>query len=143
MPSGPFIAEPPAHYRVRPPLVVDCSVVAAFLFDEPQRDAAREIMSASSLFAPFLLDAEMVSVALRKSRAGLADAATLGLADYTVMPLERRAVAVATQMQIALHYELTAYDAAYLALAAELRAPLATFDARLARAAARHLSSLD
>ena len=143
MPRGPFIAEPPAHYRVRPPLVVDCSVVAAYLFDEPQRDAAREIMSASTLFAPFLLDAEMVSVALRKSRAGLSDAATLGLADYAVMPLERRAVDVAAQMQIALRYELSAYDAAYLALATELRAPLATFDARLAKAAARHLGSLD
>lgn len=143
MPSGPFIAEPPAHYRVRPPLVVDCSVVAAFLFDEPQRDTAREIMSASSLFAPFLLDAEIVSVALRKSRAGLSDAATLGLAGYEAMPIEHRVVDVTAQMEVATRYELSAYDAAYLALAAELRAPLATFDARLAKAAARHLGSLD
>ena len=30
-----FVAEPPAAYRLRPPLVVDCSLLAAVLFDEP------------------------------------------------------------------------------------------------------------
>jgi len=142
MPRGPYVAEPPARYRVRPPLVVDCSVVAALLFDEPQRDAARSAMAEAQLYAPFLLDAEMVSVAVRKARLGLTDAATLGLADYAAMQLEQREVDFTAQMEIALRYQLTAYDAAYLALAAELRAPLATFDARLARAARQHLDSL-
>ncbi|MCP5266879.1 MAG: type II toxin-antitoxin system VapC family toxin [Burkholderiaceae bacterium] len=138
----PYVAEPPAHYRVRPPLIVDCSVVAALLFDEPQRDEALAVMSEARLFAPFLLDTEMVSVALRKSRLGLADAASLGLADYRAMPIERHEVELAEQMRIALDHGLTAYDAAYLALAAKLRAPLATFDQKLARAAERHLGSL-
>lgn len=142
MRNNPYVAEPPARYRVRPPLVVDCSVVAALLFDEPQRDAARAAMSESSLFAPFLLDAEMVSVAVRKARLGLGDAATLGLADYAAMQIERREIDVAAQMDIALRYQLTAYDAAYLALAAGLRAPLATFDEKLARAATQHLGSI-
>lgn len=141
--SRPHVAEPPARYRVRPPLVVDCSVVAALLFDEPQRDAARKTMTGAALFAPFLLDAEMVSVAARKTRLGLADAATLGLADYLAMPVTRREVDLAAQLQIALEDDLTAYDAAYLALAVALRAPLATFDARLARAARRRLGALD
>ena len=100
-------------------------------------------ISASSRKGANRLDAEIVSVALRKSRAGLSDAATLGLAGYEAMPIEHRVVDVTAQMEVATRYELSAYDAAYLALAAELRAPLATFDARLAKAAARHLGSLD
>ena len=42
----------------------------------------------------------------------------------------------------AARYELSAYDAAYLWLAAELRAPLATFDRRLAEATQAHLGTL-
>ena len=47
---------------------------------------------------------------------------------------------MAAQWALALEYELTGYDAAYLWLAAELRAPLMTFDTRLGSAARRHLS---
>ena len=42
-------------------------------------------------------------------------------------------------MALAQRYKLTAYDAAYLWLAERLEAPLATFDAALARAAREHL----
>ncbi len=41
-----------------------------------------------------------------------------------------------------MRYQLSAYDAAYLWLAAELKAPLATFDAKLAAAAQAHLGAL-
>jgi predicted nucleic acid-binding protein len=41
-----------------------------------------------------------------------------------------------------MRYKLSGYDAAYLWLAAELKAPLATFDKKLAAAAQAHLSSL-
>ena len=47
------------------------------------------------------------------------------------------------QFAIAQHYGLSAYDAACLWLAAELKVPLATFDRKLAAAAAKHLASLD
>ena len=142
MVTGVHLAEPPPRYRVRPPLVVDCSVVAALLFDEAQRDAAEAAMSDSALFAPALLDAEMVSVAVKKAAAGRRDLAVQGLVDYAAMDIDRHPVDVQSQLELALRYGLTAYDAAYLALAAELRAPLATFDARLAQAAKRHFDSL-
>jgi predicted nucleic acid-binding protein len=136
------VAEPPPRFRVRPPLVVDCSVVAALLFDEAQRDAAEAAMTGSTLFAPVLLDAEMVSVSLRKATAGGRDLAVQALADYAALEIDRRPVDVQSQLELALRYRISAYDAAYLALAAELRAPLATFDAGLAQAAARHFDSL-
>ena len=39
-----FVAEPPAVYLARPALVVDCSVLAAVLFEEPSRDEAAHLM---------------------------------------------------------------------------------------------------
>ena len=46
------------------------------------------------------------------------------------------------QCALAQQYTLSAYDAAYLWLAAELRLPLVTFDRRLGEAAAAHLGQL-
>lgn len=138
-----FVAEPPATYRVRPPLVVDCSLLAAALFDEPGRDAAVDRMSGRELFAPYLLDFEIASVALKKSRQGLSEVAICGLSDYTALSLERRMVDLEAQLALAVRYDLTAYDAAYLWLAADMKAPLATLDRRLGEAAQRHLKTLE
>ena len=65
-----YVAEPPPGYRVQPPLVVDCSVMVAAMFEEPARDQAIALMSGKLLFAPGLLVHEMVNVAARKLRAG-------------------------------------------------------------------------
>ncbi|MDP3414253.1 MAG: type II toxin-antitoxin system VapC family toxin, partial [Polaromonas sp.] len=43
---------------------------------------------------------------------------------------------------LAMRYGLSAYDAAYLWLAADLKCPLATFDDKLAAAARTHLAGL-
>ncbi|MCZ7655266.1 MAG: type II toxin-antitoxin system VapC family toxin [Rhodocyclaceae bacterium] len=138
-----FVAEPPATYRLRPPLVVDCSLLAAVLFDEPERDDVTTRMSGCELFAPHLLDFEIASVALKKSRLGLAEVAACGLADYGALPIRHRAIDLQGQVALALRYDLSTYDAAYLWLAAELKAPLATLDRRLGEAAQRHLQSLE
>ena len=57
------------------------------------------------------------------------------------MRLARCAVDAEAQFQLAGRTGLTAYDAAYLQLAIELRAPLATFDRKLGNAAAEILSA--
>ena len=36
------VAEPPATYMPRPPIVVDCSAICGILFDEPWRGQAME-----------------------------------------------------------------------------------------------------
>ena len=137
-----LVAEPPAAYRLRAPLVVDCSLLAAVLFDEPERDDALDRMSGCELFAPHLLDFEIASVALKKSRQGLAEVAACALADYGALPLSQQPIDIQEQVALALRYDLSTYDAAYLWLAAELKAPLATLDRRLGEAAQRHLQSL-
>lgn len=134
----PIVAEPGGRYVRNPPLVVDCSVLAAVLFDEPEREAAAMAMAGRELFAPDLLDHEMVSVALKKASAGLADAALQALVDLADLRLARCPVDPQAQFILARELNLTAYDAAYLQLAIELGAPLATFDRTLGRAA-RHV----
>lgn len=137
-----FVAEPPARLLVRPPIVVDCSVLAAVLFDEPERDEASERLSGRALHAPLLLDFEIANVAVSKARAGAREAVDLGLADYASVDIELHVCPPAELAALAVRYRLTAYDAAYLLLAGTLRAPLATFDRRLAEAASKHLAGL-
>ena len=74
-----FVAEPRNSYRASPPIVVDCSVLAATLFEEAGRDEADRILADKALFAPWLIDHEMISVGLKKVRAGMADVADRGL----------------------------------------------------------------
>lgn len=138
-----YVAEPPAAFNVRPPIVVDCSALSAILFDEPARDEALARLVGRSLHAPSLLDHEIVSVALKKGRKdGPAEAFAQALRDYAASDVELHPVDLVAQYELAQRYGLSAYDAAYLWLAAELRAPLATFDRRLAEAAQAHLDTL-
>ena len=142
-PAALFVAEPPAHYLVLPPLVVDCSVLSSAIFDEPSRDAALDRLKGKTLHAPYLLEHELVSVALKKQRLGWnAESIALALADQSQLNIALHGTDVEAQHALALRYKLSAYDAAYLWLAAELKAPLATFDEKLARAASAHLASL-
>ena len=137
------IAEPPAAYLVRPPIVVDCSVVCGILFDEPWRAQAMSRIAGKTLYAPYLLDHEVVSVTLKKQRQSWArESIAAALEDYGQYEIELRETNTAQQFDLALRYKLTAYDASYLWLAAELKAPLATFDEKLAKAASAYLSSL-
>lgn len=138
-----IVAEPPARYATRPPLVIDCSVICALLFQEPERDEARMRMAGCELHAPELLDYEFANVALKKlwicERSDVDD----GLREYARSPIVAHPIDATGVVALAEHYGLSAYDAAYLWLAAELRSPLATFDRKLGEAARLHLGRLD
>ena len=137
------VAEPPAAYLFRSPLVVDCSVLSAVLFEEVMRDDALQLLAGRTLHAPTLIDHEMASVALRKSRLGWpAESIDAALAGYASHALQLHRIDVSSQRALAERYELSAYDAAYLTLATALKAPLATFDRKLGAAATRHLGEL-
>lgn len=135
------VAEPPAAYLGRPPIVVDCSVLSAALFEEETRTEALRILAGKALHAPLLMDSEIVSVAGKKHRAGVPEAViTRALSEYGQQDIEFHRPDVEAQYGLALRYGLSTYDAAYLWLAGHLQAPLATFDARLAQAARLHLA---
>lgn len=135
-----IVAEPAGRYARKPPLVVDCSALAAVLFDEPERDSAALAMTGKALFAPDLLNHEITSVALKKSAAGHPALARQALVDLAALELTRCRVDAAAQFDLAERTGLTVYDAAYLQLALELHAPLATFDRKLGKIAANLLS---
>ena len=139
-----YVAEPPARYDQRPAAVVDASLVAALLFAEPEQAAAAQRMSTCRPTAPDLLPYELANVAVNKLRRGDAEAAVrASLAELAAIGIEWHAVEPTLALDLAARYRLTAYDAAYLVLAARLKAPLLTFDRRLGEAAATHLAGLE
>lgn len=137
-----YVAEPPAKYLVRLPVVVDCSVIAGLIFQEHWQAEAQARIADRSLHAPHLLDSEIAQVALKKHRSGATELAAMGLVEYSDMIIITHPVKAVESFDLATRYNLSAYDAAYLWLAAKLKAPLATFDAKLGEAARLHLSSL-
>ena len=138
-----YLAEPPARFIARAPMVVDSSMICAILFDEPERDEAERLLAGRQLSAPRLIDHEVLNVALKKGRRGLPARVVEGaLADYLEQQIDLADTDLLASYALARHLDLTAYDAAYLWLAAEMKAPLATFDRKLGEAARRHLGSL-
>lgn len=129
-------------YLNRPPLVVDASVIAAALFGEAGHAEALALLRGRSLHAPHLLDYEIASVGSKKLRreAVSSEVVTAALHTYGRLQIERHAVDAQSVASIAERHGLTAYDAAYLSVAEQLEAPLATLDEQLGNAARTHLA---
>lgn len=143
--SGPrpfYVAEPPAQYLARPPVVVDCSALAGIIFEEPWQAEAGEKIRGRSMNAPFLLEIELSSVAIKKHKQGYGALVDKGLERFKALNVSLHQIELKEVLALALQYKLSAYDASYLWLAANLKAPLATFDEKLATAAQAHLASL-
>ena len=94
------------------------------------------------MHAPYLLDFEIASVSLKKLTRERVPRATVAAAlrAYSQLAIERHGVDAESMLAVAEHYRLTAYDAAYLCVAEQLGAPLATLDNKLGEAARAHLA---
>lgn len=97
----------------------------------------RLFTAGQTLHAPHLLDVEVAQVIRRYALSGEIDRARggLALADLADLPLRRYPHDFLLPRIWDLRNNLTAYDAAYVALAEALDAPLLTRDRRLAAAA--------
>jgi predicted nucleic acid-binding protein len=136
-----YVAEPSGRWLSRPRAVIDCSMLAAFLWDEIHAARAVEAMAGFELHAPTLLSYEIANVARNKSRSGVEpETVRRGLTDWQQQRIALHDIDPSRLYELAQRYALTAYDAGYLCLAEELRSPLLTLDQRLADAAARHLN---
>lgn len=118
-------------------IVVDASVLAPALADDGvDGDRVRERIRGEQLTAPELIDLEVVSTLRRAARAGRIDDRRSGqvLTDLAALPLRRVSHRPLLPRVWALRENLTAYDAAYVALAEALNALLLTADGPLGRA---------
>ena len=124
-------------------LVVDATVLVVALADDgTDGEAARTRLRHETLAAPELIDLEVASVLRRQDRAGLLGTrrANLALTDLAALPMQRAPHGPLLPRCWDLRHNLTTYDAAYVALADALDAPLATCDAKLAAAAGRRVN---
>jgi predicted nucleic acid-binding protein len=123
-------------------IVLDASAVLEVLPRTPNAEAVERRLFASrqTLHAPHLLDVEIAQVVRRYAAAGEIDQerGRAALADLSDFPLRRYPHDILLPRIWDLRYNLTAYDAAYVALAEALDAPLLTRDHRLAAAAGHH-----
>jgi len=117
-------------------IVVDASAVIEVLLNTPAgvRVADRLFADGETLHAPHLLDLEVAQVLRRYALSAELDAArgAQALEDLAALPLSRYPHDVLLPRIWELRHNVTAYDAAYVALAEALAAPLVTRDAALA-----------
>lgn len=121
--------------------IVDASIAGAWLLpdeDNTIADQAMERMADEDVWAPDLLRHEIRSILLSAERRGRIsnDLIHSALARLRALPLKFVGPGDDTEVvRLSRQYRLSAYDAAYLALALNEQLPLATLDLRLAEAA--------
>jgi predicted nucleic acid-binding protein len=120
-------------------IVVDASALLEALLQTPAAKAVEDQLFAprQMLHAPHLLDVEVAQVIRRYVASGDIDAerGRAALTDLADFPLQRYPHDFLLSRIWELRNNLTAYDAAYIALAEALDIPLLTCDRRLAAAA--------
>ncbi len=117
-------------------IVVDAAAVVDALTGMQGCQELRNCLAAEELHAPALLDFEFVSALRGLTLAGrlTATRANDALTDFEALPIHRWVAGDALRRRAySLRENLTAYDAAYVALAEALQCALVTRDARLAR----------
>lgn len=118
-------------------IVVDASVLANVVGDDgADGDRAREVVAGQELSVPDLVDVEVVSVLRRRWLANTMTARRFAAAvdDLSVVPADRYPVLPFMPRAYELRANVSAYDAAYVALAEQLDCALVTADRRLAAA---------
>ncbi len=127
-------------------IVVDASAMLEVLLGTATgaRIEDRLLSRGESLHAPHLLDVEVAQVLRRYAAAGelTPERGLEALTDLVDFPVHRYAHDLLLPRIWELRRNVTAYDAAYLALAEALTAPLVTCDARLA-SAPRHAAIVE
>jgi len=116
--------------------VIDASVVTAFYAaDDPRREAiVARFAVGDALFAPAHLDVEVVSAlrGMAQRSPTVRAAVPAALRHLAGFPIRRMPLPPLLQRMWQLRASMTAYDAAYVALAERLDGPLVTSDSKLA-----------
>jgi len=122
--------------------VIDASLAAAWLLPEEYSNAAETIVASISGACPvpslfFFEIRNILAMAERRGRIA-AGGAMIGMERARRLPLDDAGIGGdGSVLSLATSHTLSAYDAAYLALAVNRSTPLATLDRKLATAARR------
>jgi predicted nucleic acid-binding protein len=124
--------------------VLDASVTLTWLFPAqltPYTKAVLEATKSSDVFVPVLWSLEIINVALGAERNQRLDRANImrffEMLEALAVTSRELSQDKTSLFSFALLYELSAYDACYLALASQLGLPLATTDKKILNAANR------
>ena len=127
-------------------IVLDASALLDILLNTPAAPGilARIFADEETLHAPYLLDIEIAQVLRRYSFSGdlTAERGREALDFFALMPITRYPHEPLLPRIWDLRHNVTAYDAAYVALAEALAAPLVTRDKALA-ASAGHRAKIE
>lgn len=116
-------------------IVVDSSVIVAALLSTNDDGAwAERVIEDGSLFAPELIRVEVTNIIrrLERSKEVTEQEANAAYADFMELDLYLHPFEPFSDRVWELRYNVTSYDAWYVALAESLGLPLATLDIRLA-----------
>ncbi|WP_417233329.1 type II toxin-antitoxin system VapC family toxin [Arthrobacter sp.] len=122
--------------------MVDSSAAIDALLAVPGSGALRTLLATEELHAPTLIDVEVVSALRGLTRGGRISATRAQdlLTDLDDLPLRRWPSSDGLRRRsFQLRENVSAYDAAYLALAEALDCPLLTRDARPSRSSGHHV----
>jgi predicted nucleic acid-binding protein len=127
-------------------MIVDASVIlSAFFPDEDQAQAqalVREhVIGRVELAAPTLLHYEVTNAVIQAQRRGRISSEQAGevLTSFERLGIALKPVSWQQMLPLAIRFDRTAYDTAYLALAEMTGQPLITADRRLYNAVHKHL----
>lgn len=122
--------------------VVDASMTMAWCFEDeasPRSEAVLDRLHGETAIVPSIWPLEVANVLIVGQRRGRLTAAQstrfVEAIDRLPIDVEMRTLIIGDIVHSGIANELSAYDAAYLSLAARLGLPLATLDRRLADAA--------
>ncbi|MGI8578277.1 MAG: type II toxin-antitoxin system VapC family toxin [Nocardioidaceae bacterium] len=117
-------------------LVLDASAAVDALLSTRLREPALRAMEGQTLYAPQIIDLEVLSAIARLERAGTLTQAEAdrGSADWAGLTVERVDTGLVASSIWELRRSVRISDAFYLATAGAMQRPLLTSDGRLARA---------
>lgn len=116
-------------------MVIDASAVVEFLLDASRFPRIEGVLAGGQVHAPHLIDLEVLNALRAAVHRGFLPQSRAEdvLDDFFALPIERHAHVGLMRRIWDLRHNITAYDAAYVALAESLSVPLLTRDRRLAQ----------
>lgn len=116
----------------REPVVIDASAVVELVLGGPRSSRVSALLRGKEIYAPSLLDAEVLQAIKSLERSKILDAAG---AETAFNVLQRSSIQARSLRPLArdawqLRHKLSIYDAMYVALAASLACPVVTCDRR-------------